>query len=268
MESDMSAEIVTYADRPTADVVRIFLLEMKFEFLKLFRTRAFTLSTIGFPVMFYVLFGVANQHTMVTHIAMAKYLLGGYACFGLVGAALFGVGAGMAAERAAGWLELKRASPMPPLAYLMAKAATAGAFGLIITMVLCGVGVAFGGVKLSGAEFGYVMAIAGVGAIPFSAMGMLLGLTMPSAAASGIVNLIYLPLSFCSGLWVPIFLLPKLVQKVAVYSPVYHLAQLMENGFGYADKTAMSTHWMALAGFLMVMLGASWVVFQRSEQNA
>jgi ABC-2 type transport system permease protein len=268
MENYMKTETVTYRERPAGDVLRIFLLEIKFEFLKLIRNRAFSLSTIGFPVMFYVLFGVVDKHTMYGHMDIAKYLLGSYACFGLMGASLFGVGAGMAAERAAGWLELKRASPMPPLAYLVAKAATAVAFALIITSVLCGVGVEFGGVKLSGAELGHMLAIAGVGAIPFSAMGMLLGLTMPSAAASGIVNMIYLPLSFCSGLWVPIFLLPKVLQKVAVYSPVYHLAQLMENGFGYANGPNMSGHWMALAGFLMVMLGASWAVFQRAEQNA
>ena len=47
------------------------------------------------------------------NVHIAKYMLGGYACFGLIGAALFGIGVGLAAELAAGWLELKRASPMP-----------------------------------------------------------------------------------------------------------------------------------------------------------
>jgi ABC-2 type transport system permease protein len=201
-------------------------------------------------------------------VVIAKYMLGGYACFGLIGASLFGIGVGMAGERAAGWLELKRASPMPPMAYLVAKAATAVAFGLMITTVLCGVGVGFGGVRMSLMEFGHMLLIAGVGSVPFAAMGMLLGLTMPSNAASGIVNLIYLPLSFCSGLWVPIMLLPRFVQKIAVFSPVYHLAQLMENGFGYAESGGMGGHWMALAGFLMVMMGACWVVFQRAEERA
>ena len=48
-------------------------------------------------------------------------MLGGYAVFGLVGAALFGIGVSTAADLSAGWLELKRASPMNPLAYLAAK---------------------------------------------------------------------------------------------------------------------------------------------------
>ena len=59
--------------------------------------------------------------TAAQHFAgqdISKYLLAGYACSGIVSAALFGIGVGLASERSAGWLELKRASPMPPLTYL------------------------------------------------------------------------------------------------------------------------------------------------------
>ena len=59
-------------------------------------------------------------------------MLAGYAVFGMVGTALFGVGVGLASELAAGWLDLKRASPMPPAAYLLAKCSSAIAFGIIL----------------------------------------------------------------------------------------------------------------------------------------
>lgn len=70
-------------------------------------------------------------------------MLAGYCCFGMIGAALFGIGVGLATERAAGWLELKRASPMPAAAYLLAKLAMA--FGVIIFGVLTGLGLLFDG---------------------------------------------------------------------------------------------------------------------------
>jgi ABC-2 type transport system permease protein len=264
----MSTTLVANTNRPLAKQARIFLLEAKCEFLMLFRNKTFALATIGFPVMFYVLFGVADKHVTHGNMAMAKYMLGGYACFGLIGAALFGIGVAMASERSSGWLELKQASPMPVLAYLAAKGVTAIAFGLTITTVLCAVGVTLGGVQLSLAEFASMLAIAGVGAVPFAAMGMFMGLVMPANASAGIVNLVYLPLSFCSGLWIPIMFLPKMVQQAAFLSPVYHLAQLMENCFGYASSPAMASHWIALAGFLMLMMGASWAVFQRAQQDA
>ena len=55
---------------------------------------------------------------------------------GMVAACLFGLGMGIALERAQGWLELKQASPMPRFSYLAAKTVTCAAFALI-TVVRC-----------------------------------------------------------------------------------------------------------------------------------
>ena len=76
------------------NVPRIFRKESRYEFVKLIRTRSFSLATIGFPVMFYIIFGLANRHAFDGSVPMAKYMLAGYACFGLIGAALFGIGGG------------------------------------------------------------------------------------------------------------------------------------------------------------------------------
>jgi ABC-2 type transport system permease protein len=248
--------------------LRIFSKETKYEFLKLMRTKSFSLSTIGFPVMFYVLFGIANRNAVSGNIHIAKYMLGGYACFGLIGAALFGIGVGLASELAAGWLELKRASPMPASAYLFAKCASAVAFGLIIVSILIAIATAFGGVSLSPAEFIKMLGMTIVGSISFASMGLLLALLIPANAATGIVNLIYLPMSFLSGLWIPIRFMPHWLQGVAPALPTYHLSQLMLHIFGYADAMSLATHWNALIGFTFVMLGLSWLTFHRKEQNA
>jgi ABC-2 type transport system permease protein len=251
-----------------ADSLRIYRKETKYEFFKLLRAKSFSLSMIGFPVMFYVIFGIANRHVQEGSVDIAKYMLGGYACFGLVGAALFGIGVGLAGERAAGWLELKRASPMPPMAYLFAKCITAVAFGIMIVSILTTLGVAFGGVSLSASELVKMLGITIVGAIAFASMGLLMALVVPANAAAGIVNLIYLPMSFLSGLWIPIRFLPHWVQRIAPILPTYHLGQLMLNIFGYADASSIASHWTGLAGFTMLMLGASWLIFNRAQQNA
>lgn len=267
----MSTTPLTYPTVPSANVaqsVRIFVKETKYEFLKLLRAKSFSLSVIGFPVMFYLLFGVANRNAINGNVHIAKYMLGGYACFGLVGAALFGIGVGLAGERAAGWLELKRASPMPPMAYLFAKCMTAVAFGLIIVAVLITMGVTMAGVSLNTGEVLRMFCMTIVGAISFASMGLLLALVVPANAAPAIVNLIYLPMSFMSGLWVPIQYLPRWLQHIAPALPTYHLAQLMLNIFGYANGASMVSHWTGLAGFTMLMLGLSWLIFHRAQQNA
>jgi ABC-2 type transport system permease protein len=252
----------------TASPARIYGKEAKYEFVKLIRTRSFSLATIGFPVMFYVIFGIANRHAYDGSVHMAKYMLAGYACFGLIGAALFGIGVGLASDLAAGWLELKRASPMPVSAYLFAKCSSAVAFGLIIVSILTIIGTSFGDVHLSASELIKMLGITIIGSISFASMGLLIALLVPANAAPGIINLIYLPMSFLSGLWVPIKFMPHWLQSIAPFLPTYHLSQLMLGIFHYGDSMSLTTHWNALIGFTLVMLGISRLIFHRKEQKA
>jgi ABC-2 type transport system permease protein len=238
--------------------------EVRYEFLKMLRLRAFSLSVIGFPVMFYLFFGGSNRHSDIS-----RYLLASYSCFGMVGASLFGMGAGIASERAQGWLELKQASPMPRFAYLAAKTISCASFALIIVTLLVTIGVTLGGVTITTGEILKLAGITLAGAIPFASMGLLLSLLMPPTAAPGIINLIYLPMSFCSGLWMPITVLPHWMQRMAPALPTYHYAQLALNIFGYAQPgTSMLAHWEALLGFTCLMLGSAWLVFTRGEARS
>ena len=62
----------------------------------------------------------------------AQYLLAGYGVFGVMGAAMFGFGVSVAMERTQGLLRLRKAMPMPPSTYLIAKLASAMLFSLTI----------------------------------------------------------------------------------------------------------------------------------------
>jgi ABC-2 type transport system permease protein len=219
--------------------------------------------------MFYVLFGISMNHGYSGDgFSLARYLLATYSCFGLIGASLFGIGVGLASERSLGWLEVKQASPMPPLAYLLAKGFTAIAFGLIIVSILVVLGVSFAHVHVTPFEVVKLMGVTIAGAIPFASMGLLLALLVPVTAAPGIVNLIYLPMSFASGLWMPISILPRFVRVIAPFLPTYHLAQLQLNVVGYASPGSMAVHWEALAGFTVLFLGISTYVFRRAAARA
>ena len=107
------------------------------------------------------------------------------------------------------------------------------------------------------------------GSVSFASLGLLLALLVPANAAPGIVNLIYLPMSYLSGLWMPIRFMPHWLQQIAPALPTYHLAQLMLSVFGYQEAgSSLTRHWNALIGFTLLMLGVSWMVFQRKERNA
>ena len=264
-----ASAIATSTYSPTlVQTLRIYGKESKYEFLKLIRLKAFSLSTIGFPVMFYLLFGVANRHNFDASFSISKYLLASYCCFGMLGASLFGFGVGIANERGQGWLEVKQASPMPPMAYLVAKLLAAMAFGIIVAVLLIIMGTTMADVHITPVEIAKLLLTNLMGAIPFCSMGMIIGLTAKANAAAGIVNLIYLPLSFCSGLWMPLDILPKLLQRTAPLLPTYHIAQLALHTVGYAQGTAYWMHWQVLVGFTLVCLGVAQYLVRHSESRA
>lgn len=249
--------------------LRIFLNETRYEFVRLLRTRAFSFSVIGFPVVFYLFFGlIMNRGDHIGSISVAKYTLAGYAVFGTVGAALFGIGVGLSSEIAAGWLELKRASPMPPVAYLLAKCCAAAAFSLVIVSLLTLLGITMAHVSITLPEYVSMLALSVVGTIPFACMGMAIALLVPFNSAPGITNMIYLPISFLGGLWIPIMMLPRFFQHFAVVLPTYHLEQLMLRIFGYSSAGTALSHWLGLLGFTLIMLGIATIAFRKSEQNS
>jgi ABC-2 type transport system permease protein len=267
----MATTAVTYSMEAVGRerTLAVYGKETKYEFLHLLRAKSFSLAVIGFPLMFYVLFGLSNKHVVDNGVNVTKAMLGGYACFGLIGAALFGIGVGLASELNYGWLELKRASPMPVMAYLFAKCASAMVFGILIVSILSAVGVAFGGVTLTSIELVKMLGVTVAGSVSFASLGLLLALLMPANAAPGLVNLIYLPMSYLSGLWMPIKYMPHWLQHMAPLMPMYHLAQLMLSVYGYQEpNSSLALHWNALIGFTLVMLGLFWLVFQRKERNA
>ena len=249
--------------------LRIFLTEARYEFTRLLRTSGFSLSVIGFPVVFYLFFGlIMPRGEHIGSVTVSKYMLAGYAVFGMVGAALFGIGGCVASELSTGWLELKSASPMPPLAYLLAKCCTAMAFGVIIVSLLSVLGITIAHVSITFPEFARMIALTLVGTVPFACMGMVIALLVPFNAAPGTINMIYLPMSFCGGLWIPIMMLPHILQKFALLLPTYHLSQLMLGAFGYASAGSTSSHWLGLLGFTLIMLGIASIAFRRLEQNS
>ncbi|HEX7371137.1 MAG TPA: ABC transporter permease [Rhodanobacteraceae bacterium] len=212
-------------DRPWTlqDSVGVYLREARFEFLRVLRTPGFVLPTLLFPALFYVFFGLLFAKG---HVDVATYMLAAYGTFGVMAPALFGFGVGVAMERERGVLAMKRVAPLPPLAYFAAKAAMAMLFALIVVLMLFVLGAAFGGVRLPAIRWVSLAVVLVLGAVPFCALGLLVGLFVNGQASAAVINLIYLPMSFLAGLWVPLQFLPHWLQGVAVWLPTYHLAEI------------------------------------------
>jgi ABC-2 type transport system permease protein len=267
---NMSTAAATLSDvtieRPPSHLVTIYSKEAKYEFLKNLRLRVYTLSVISFPIMFYVLFGlVLNNKAVIGDTGVPTYLIATYGTFGVMGASLFGTASGLAADRGLGWLQVKRASPMPPFAYFTAKVALSMIFSATVVTLLLILGFAFGGVRLPVANIAKLIGTLVAGSLPFSATGLAIGYFAGPNSAPTVINLFYLPLSFCSGLWVPYMFLPKFVRQLALALPPYHLSQLALGVVGAGRHEAAATHWEVLFAYTLICLGVARIGFQRDQ---
>ena len=241
----------------------IYVLEARAQFLTLARTPGFTIPTLVFPLMFYVFFGVVMGFSPVA----PTFLLATYGVFGLMGPSLFGFGVGFATERDSGALLLKQTTPMPVGAYLLARVGTALLFGMAVVLGLFLLGAYAADVMLYRWQW---FALAGVvlsSVIPFCALGLAIGAWVKAQSAVAIVNLVFLPMAFLSGLWIPIALLPSFVQDVAVVFPAYHQSQLALKVVALDEGGSAAVHAQMVGVFTVVFLIVAAVGFRRGGQR-
>jgi ABC-2 type transport system permease protein len=235
--------------------LRCYWLEAKYEFLRLLRTPSFAVPSLVFPPLFYLLFGVLLGGSRQGP-EMARYMLAGYGVFGIMGAGLFGFGVTVAVERERGWLTFKRALPMPPGTYLLAKMAMAMMFAAIISAILMLLAASLAKVSLQPGQWALLFAINVLGVLPFCAIGLLIGTWVGASAAPAVVNVLYLPMAFLSGLWLPLQMLPAIFARLAPVWPSYHLSQIAQNAAGREVDGSLLVH----VGVLVVVTAALFVL--------
>ena len=246
----MNAKPETLPAMPRSRVFNAYLQETRSEVVRYLRNPGFMLPMLAFSSVFYLMFGIVLNHG---NADAQRYLLASYATFGVMGPGLFGFGVSLGAERENGLLTLKRAMPMPPLAYLLGKMAMAMLMAAIVMVLLLSLGLFAAHVPLSVAQVAAMFATGVFGVLPFCALGLLIGTLIKGQGAPGLVNLVYLPMSFLSGLWLPLSMLPKALARIAPLWPSTHLNALMQTAAGTQHGNVLQ-HVLALAGFAVVFL--------------
>ena len=235
----------TIAQLPAHSSWPSYVQEAKCEFLRMLREPAFCGPVIGFPVLFYLLFGVVLDKGKG---GAAQYLLATYGAFGVIGAGLFGFGVSIAVDREKGLLRLKRALPVPPGAMLLAKMVMAMLFAAIISLVLAVIAATVAGVLLEPSQWIRLFVINVLGVLPFCAIGLFVGSLVGGNAAPALLNMLYLPMAFLSGLWLPLTMLPGIISTIAPLWPAYHLGQLALKVVGFDAGQPLGMHVAVLLG--------------------
>lgn len=231
-------------------VLGAYLQEIRAECLRYLRSPSFVLPSMLFPAVFYLMFAVVLGARQSADAP--RFLLAAYATFGVMAPGLFGFGVSLALERDNGLLTLKRALPMPPAAYLLGKMVMAMLMSLMIALLLQGLAITLADVSLTVAQMLRLTVVCTLGALPFCALGLLLGTLVKGHGAPAVVNLLYLPMAFLSGLWFPLSMLPPVIRGLAPIWPSHHLNALAQAAVGF-DTGSPWPHVLWLGVFTVVV---------------
>jgi len=245
---------------PLSRVFGAYLAEARFETKRHLRAPAFAMPFLVIPVALYVFFtslGGDPAQAPKPELQMPLRMFTGFSIMGVMGPALFAFGMAVAVDRDFGLLRLKRALPMPPMAYMLGKMVMAALFSGLVMLSMTTAAVVKG-LNLSAAQFLAVAAIGVVGTLPFAAIGLFIGAKVSGRTAPAWVNLAYIPMTYLSGLFFPV---PEAIRGLALVSPAFHLNQLALQAAGVAAIMPATMHVAALLGVTVLFSGlAAWRV--------
>lgn len=211
-------------------VLQAYVAEVRYEALRMLRTPAIAVPFLLLPVPIYLFFGVLlPKEAIAGKPALGSYLFSSWCVFAAMGPGMFGAGCTLAIEREAGLFKLRRALPAPAGAWLVAKTMVAMAFAAAAVMSLVVAAAVTGSAHLSAVQLLIVGSVMVVGAIPFCALGLFIGARVSGSSAPAILNVVFLPMLWLSGLFFP---LPAFLERLVVIWPAFYLNQVAVGAAG------------------------------------
>ncbi|SEA30021.1 ABC-2 type transport system permease protein [Bowdeniella nasicola] len=201
--------------------------QVRAEVTRFRRLPEYVVGVVLLPVILFAMFGLTNRDNVLpSGLAVPGILVVSFAAYGVVSQSLFSFGSDLATERAQGWLRRMRATPMTMTTYFGGKLAMNIIFAIAMVALLLATASLFGKVDFHWPRALAAAAICVSGAIWFAPFGAAIAYWARPGAATTIVNLVFLPLSFLSGFFMPLAQLPEVFQKVAPFLPTYHFGAL------------------------------------------
>lgn len=219
---------ITWPDaRPSGGRLRLLLLDSVTEARASLRTPEFMALAITVPVLLYAMFGLPDaEETLPGGATIGVAMMVSMTMYGVVTLAITVFGEDVAKERGRGWVRTLYATGFPPAVHLAGKAGAALIHATLVVLAVGALAALAGGVDLSPGRWLAFGTLLVTGVLAFSSVGFAIAYLARPRTATTLINVIFLPLSFASGFFVPLSELPGWVSQVAHYLPTYHFAQL------------------------------------------
>jgi ABC-2 type transport system permease protein len=252
----------------------LVLHQARYDLLGILRNRQARFFTLALPLLFLVIFvSVFGNHTVrATGVKASTYYVPGISALAVIAASFVNLVISITAQREAGILKRRRATPVPAWVLIAGRMLTAMSVSLVVMTVMLLVGRFAYGVHLPTSTIPGVALTAVVGSATFCILGYALSTAIDSEdAAQPMVQAIMLPLYFISGVFIPNVNLPSWLRHVAQFFPVQHLADGLHHaydpavhgvGIVWSDLAVLGV-W-ALVGLVVALRRFSWMPAARA----
>jgi len=258
--------------RPLLASVSLVGHQFRFDLLSFMRSRQARWATVIMPVLFLVIFVMLFGNGMVPMpsgilVKEATYYIPGFTAFGIISAAYGSLLVTVVRQREEGILKRRRATPIPALVPIAGRALVAVVSAFFMCALLLAIGAVFYGSPLPSHTIPGVALTTAVGAISFCCVGFAVSTFVRSSdAAQPMVQLTLLPLSFISGIFVPLTNVPGWLADVSSAFPARPLADSLRacfdpatTGAGINGGDLLVLGAWAAGGLLVALLRFRWV---------
>ncbi|HEU4671599.1 MAG TPA: ABC transporter permease [Candidatus Limnocylindrales bacterium] len=203
-----------------------FAAFLALEVRRALRNRRYVIFTIAFPVILYVLYTAvipASGDGTIRGVAWNLFFLVSMATYGAIGASM-SQATPIAVERVGGWITQLRTTPLASSAYVLAKLVSAVLLTIPALVLVALAGIAVNHVALPPARLLELVLTLAIGALPFAALGIVIGYTLDADSAQGGMVLTFFGMAILGGLFAPVDAFPEPLATIATVLPSYHLA--------------------------------------------
>ncbi len=229
--------------------------------LVLGRQPGFWVPTVLFPSMLYAFFGAG----FMSFGPAAGYAMASFAVYAVLGVGFYQFGVTVAQDRADPFVIWQRLLPGSSIAPWVARVLVGMGFATLAMTLVLMLGKLLSGVVLDEAVAWLRLAgITLMAAFPATLMGTALGSIASPRAAVPLANLIFLPLAYLGGLWMPPYLLPEFVTAISIWTPTRAMGELAWAALD--GRPVPARYLLVLAGWTTLAAAITWAGQRRHRK--
>jgi ABC-2 type transport system permease protein len=206
--------------------------QVRYEQKAYWRNPMAAVFTLLFPIVFLVVVGTSAGSARVpgTTLRYDQYTVVAMLTFGLIAACYTNLGMAICLRRDSGILKRMRGTPISVVSYMGGIIGSTLINVAVLAVVVVGIGMGFYHLHFPYHPGATALTLV-VGIVTFGALGLAVTVIVPNAdAAPAVINGIYFPIVFISGVFYPISS-GSVLSRIADYFPVRHMVKALVSTF-------------------------------------